>query len=254
MSAYHLALNPIKQSKKTDKQTKKDPLLAFEKFGNLNKFLFATILVLALSFSFHKSLEILQVPLMLFGMIALFIIGIFFFMSDKSTPNQELRVNIVTFLVSCYLIMTYAFLTLFLFLYAYFSINLFYSAVGSAVLVGVLFILVEHVLLLLKSSIIYSKKRASLGKIFSKYFRVNVIISLIITLTLSDLPIIYSMFLEQSIEKMIMWTYPFFIFISFTSRNALRENLEFNLKIGLLKRTTIEEELEKLPGTKSNGK
>ena len=252
ISAYYLVLNPTKPSKKPIEKTKKKLSSKLKMFEGLTYFLFATILVSILSFSFHESLEILQVPLQLVGIIVLFAIAIFYFLSDKNSPNRKLRVSLITFLVSSYVIMTYAFLHLMLFLYVYLSINLVYSSICATVMLGAFLFLVEHALLLLKPSIISSERKRSLSETFLRYSMANTIISLILVLILSDTLLLYIMFLEQSIEMMIVWTFPFFGFISGFYMNALRNNLEFKMQIGLLERSKLEQELNRLVGTKTN--
>jgi len=135
--AYYLTLNPPKRNQQTVEQSKNKLATRLKSLENLNYFLFAIVSVLAVAAYFHESLMILQVPFFLSGIVALFGIGIFFSMSDKNSINRKLRVNLITFLVSSYVITIYAFLNLLLFLYAYFSVSLLNSSIGSSLMLGV---------------------------------------------------------------------------------------------------------------------
>ena len=251
INAYYSVLNPTRPSKKHIEKTKKRLSSKLKMFEGLTYFLFATILICILSFSFHESLKILQFPLQLVGVIVLFAVALFYFLSDKNSPKRKLRVILITFLSSSYFAMMYLFLNLILYLYVYLSLTLFHSMLYATMVLGVFFILVEQALLSLKTSIISSERNRSLGEIFSRYFMANVIISLLLILIFSDALVVYSMFLEQSIETMILWTYPFLIFISFFYMNALRDNLEFKMQIGVFERQTLEDELDRFTGTRA---
>ena len=111
INAYYSVLNPTKPSKKHIEKTKKRLSSKLKMFEGLTYFLFATILICILSFSFHESLKILQFPLQLVGVIVLFAIALFYFLSDKNSPKRKLRVILITFLSSSYFAMMYLFLT-----------------------------------------------------------------------------------------------------------------------------------------------
>jgi hypothetical protein len=245
ISAYYLTLNPFKRSQKTAEQPKKNLSIRLKSLENLNYFLLGTVLVLAVAAYFHESLLILQVPIFLSGIVALFVIGIFFFMSDRNSVNRKLRVNVITFLVSSYLVMIYAFLNLLLFLYGYLSVSLLNSSIYSSIILGVFFVLVEKVLLLIERPIISSETNRSLGEQYSRYFDANATISLLLILILSDAPLFYGMFLEQNITTAIAWTYFFTIFISIQFLNTLRHSLDFKMQTGLLERQKVQEEFDR---------
>lgn len=252
ITAYYLVLNPIRPDNKPIKKTKKKLSTKLKMFENLTIFLFATILANITVLSLHKSLEIFQLPLQLVGTILLVAIGIFYYLSEKNSLKRRMRVTLITFLSSIYVIMAYFFLNLILHLYTYLSISLLNSTLYSTLVLVAFFLLVEYALRSLKSTIISSEKNRSIGETFSKYFIGNAIISLLLILVFSDAVVIYSMFLEESILAMILWTGPFIFFIAGFYMNALRINLEFKTQIGLLERPKLEEELNRLTGTKTN--
>jgi hypothetical protein len=255
ISAYNFVLNSskLKPRKKPVEKKSKELSRKLKSFEQLTYILFATIFVNILSLSFHKSLEFLQVPLQLMGTVILFAIAIFYTLADKNSTKSRLRATLISFLSSSYVTMSYAFLNLILYLYAYLSISLFYSTMIATFVLGVFFVLAEHALLSIKRSIISAERDLSISESFSRYFNANTIISLILILVFSDSLVVYSMFLEQSIETMIMWTYLFFIFISGFYLNFLRTNLEFKVQIGLIERPKLEEEFNRLIG-KTNEK
>jgi hypothetical protein len=244
--AYNLALNPIKRNQQTVGQPKNMLTKTLKSLENLNFFLFTVVSVLAVAAYFHGSLMVLQVPLFLSGIFALFGIGIFFFMSDKNSINRKLKVNLITFLASSYVITIYAFINLLLWLTAYFSVNLLYSSIGSSLMLGVFFILVEQVLLRIEREVVSSEPNRSLCEQFSKYYGANAKINLFLVVILSDTPLFYSMFLEQDMTTAIMWTCGFVIFITFQFIKTLRENLDFTIKTGLLDRQKVQEELDRI--------
>jgi hypothetical protein len=243
---YYLTLNPIKKNQQTVEQSKKSLATRLKNLENFNYFLLGTLLILAVVAYLHKSLMILQVPFLLSGIVALFIIGIFFFMSDKNSINRKLKVNLITFLVSSYVVTVFAFLNLLLFLYAYLSVTLLNSSIFSSLTLGVFFVLVDNVLLRVERAMLSSETSRSLRKQYSRYYSANARVNLLLMLILSDTPLFYGMFLEQNMTTAIWWTYGFTIFITFQFINTLRHSLEFRMKTGLLERQKVQEELDKL--------
>lgn len=243
--AYYLTLNPIKRNQQTVEQSKKSLATRLKSLENLNCFLLAGILLLAVVVLLHESLMILQVPFILSGVVALFAIGIFFFMNDKNSTNRRLRVNLITFLISSYVVTIYAFVNLLLFLYAYLSLSLLNSSIFSSLILGVFFVLIDNVLLRVERAILSSEANHSLCEQYSGYYGTNAKVNLLLILILSDTPLFYGMFLEQNMTTAIWWTYGFTIFLSFQFINTLRHNLEFKMKTGLLEREKVQEELAK---------
>lgn len=245
--AYHIALNPpTKTNQQTVEPSKNGLAKRLKNLENLNIFLMGTVLVLAVAVYFRQSLMVLQVPFFLLGVVSLFVIGVFFFMSDKNSINRKLSVNMITFLLSSYVITMYAFLNLLLFLFAYFSLSLLNSSIISSVMIGVFFMMVEYVLLRIERELVSSEPSHSLCEQYSRYFSMNSRINLLLILVLSDTPLFYSMFLEQNMTYAIWWTYGFTIFITFEFINTLRHNLDFKMKTRLLERQNVQEELDKL--------
>jgi hypothetical protein len=244
-SAYHLALNPSEKNDKKEKSTKNlsKRLNGFEK---LNGLLLGAMFGLIIVVPFQEAYQILQIPLFLIGIISLFGIAIYFSMSDRNNQIEKLRLNLKTFLVVSYFIMGYSFLDLFLFLNTSLSFSLLRSLIFATLIIGIVFLLVEHALSMIQKSILVTERNRSLAKTYFRFYTLHIIIGLLLTLVFSDAPVVYGMFLEQDIGQMIVWTGPFFFFISFLSREMLRKKLEFGMQVGLLERKIIEDEFRKL--------
>ncbi|MCW4011286.1 MAG: hypothetical protein NWF05_11835 [Candidatus Bathyarchaeota archaeon] len=246
-SAYHLALFGKASKENKRKEPAKDALSkTVKKLENYILFILLPVGLLVVVVMLKSPFEILQVPLLAVGLICLMAIFFCFIMGDKETLNKKLKLNLTVFLVLTYFVMGYLFVDLFYFFYAYLSSSIHHSAIFSTIILGALFVLIEQMLLKVKKDIPSLVKNHTLAETFSRLFKVNIVTNVLLMVFLSDIPLVYSMFVEQNIQLMIMWTFPFIAFLSYQSMKALRIDLEFQLQMGLAQREELEDKLKKL--------
>jgi hypothetical protein len=248
-SAYHSALFGFGPKAKDEKSTEpaKDALSkTVKKLESYNSFVLLSVALSVIVVILNSRFEIFQVPLLVIGLIGLMALAFFFMMGNKETLNQRLRLNLIVFLVSMYFVMSYLFIDTLFFFYGYLSASLYYSSILSTVVLGAFFILTEQMLLKVKRAIPSLGEDHSNAETFSKLFKTKVVVNVLLMVFLSDVPLAYSMLIEQNIQMMILWTFPFIAFLSYQSMNALRIDLEFRLQMGIEKRENLESKLEKM--------
>lgn len=248
-SAYYLALFGFGKKSKDNKRKEpaKDALSkTVKKLESYNSFVLLSVALSVIVVILNSQLEILQVPLLVVGLIGLMVIAFRFTMGDKETLDQKLRLNLTVFLVSMYFVGSYLFIDTLFFFYSYLSVSLYYSSIFSTIVLGAFFVLTEQMLLKVKKAIPSLGKDHKNAETFSRLFKIKVIVNVLLIVFLSDIPLVYSMFVEQNIQTMILWTFPFILFLSYQSMNALRINLEFQMQMGMETRENLERKLEKM--------
>lgn len=247
-SAYHSALFESNKKSKNDKikEPAKDALSkTIKKLEKYNSFVLLSVALSVTVVVLNSRLEILQAPLLVVGVVSLLALAFYFIMSDKETLSQKLQINLNVFLVSTYFVTSYLFIDILFFLFAYLSLSLYYSSIFATVVLGASLILTERMLLKVKKAIPSSENQTN-AKIFSRLFKIKVAVNVLLLVLLSDIPLVYSILLEQNIQNMILWTLPFVAFLAYTSMNALKIDLEFQMQMGLENRKNFEKIYSKM--------
>ena len=153
LATYYSILKSFDSKNKPSKlRTDKNNLLKnLDRLEKTIPFFIAIITAISL-ISWHDSLEIIQLPFILAGMISPCFIVIFYYMSEKDNLTQRMRVTLILFLTSIYVTMTYIFLFVIQILYAYISINFAYCTIIASSIFGVFLYLVEYALLPIKKN------------------------------------------------------------------------------------------------------
>jgi hypothetical protein len=244
--SYYFVLNNLEENPDNKKEKKKELSTRLKKLDGYNTVLLTSLTGLLIVVFLNGNFAIFQVPLFIIGFSVLLGLSYFFFTSDKNSLNRKLNVNLLTFMVSLYFIMSYLFLNMLFYLYADFGFSLFYSSIFASVVIGGISLLMENELLRIQKAILVSEKNRSLAEIFSKYYKAMVIVSFLLILILSDTPLAYQTIVNEDIGMMLQWMGPFFMFLSFYSMKGLANYYKFQLDAGLLEKTNLENEFRKL--------
>jgi len=247
-AAYSSVLNSPKLKQKPLLKTNKNLSMKLKDLGLYTNIVLASVLVSILFLPWHQSIELIQIPLQLIGIIALLGVASFYYANDKNSLKRKMRVTIIAFLSSIYLTMSYAFLYLIQYLYLFLHLNLIICIVSSSLMFGLFFYFIEKHLRSIRDILQASARNRSILEMFSKYFIRNAIIMLLLILIFSDSLMVYTIFLEEHIGMMILWTTSFIFFISRFYFDALSQNLSFKIQMGLLEQTDLENQFNTLSG------
>lgn len=249
--AYSSVLHCSKIEQKPVLKTNKNLSIKLKDLNLFTNIVLASVFLSIVFLPWHESIEIIQIPLQLIGIFAVLAIASFYYANDKNSLQRKMRISLIAFLATFYVTMSYTFIYLIQYLHLFLSLPLILCVVTSSAIFGVFFFFVENHLISIRTSIVRSSKSKSFLEMFSKYFMRNVAIMLLLILLFSDSLLLYTIFIEENIGMMILWTMPFILFIARFYRDALRENLHFKNEMGLIDRNVLEDEFNSIVGSKT---